>query len=114
MLWLQSDAIGTITSNIGAGIVTVAVAIKGLYDHRTNQRRDETAEEQIGQIRIDIRDLKAFVVGPDGENGIRADVREIKKRVIGLEDRERERLQAGPPIQMRDVGTFQPPRGSSL
>lgn len=32
------------------------------------------------------------MIGPDGENGIRGAVREVKERVVGLEERERERL----------------------
>lgn len=36
----------------------------------------------------EMKDLKAYVIGPDGQNGLRGDVRELKADVKGLMDRE--------------------------
>lgn len=109
---------------IVASIATVAAVVaQSVYNARGDRRRDQRhsdsqtelrlAQQEIraemaeGFTRVDasVNELRAYVVGPDGENGLRGDVREIKKRVIGLEDREREHL-------VREVGTYQPPRGT--
>lgn len=84
---------------VGEALVVLIVAGKGLLDHRGGRRRDKSLGEQFGELSAGIAEVRAFCVGPDGKNGIRGDVHEIKKRVIGLEDRERDRLEraAAPP-----------------
>jgi hypothetical protein len=49
-------------------------------------------EESVAKTTGEVRDLKAYVIGPDGQNGLRGDVREMKERVGGLEERERDQL----------------------
>lgn len=50
-------------------------------------------EQSFTEIRADIAEVRAFCVGPDGENGFRQDLKETKTRVIELEKRERQRLE---------------------
>lgn len=73
----------------------VVVGLGKIWDHFRSKPRDthlRTIARNVDQLRDDVRDLKAFVVGPDGNNGLRSEVRDVKGRVIGLEDRERDRL----------------------
>lgn len=87
-------------------IVVLLVAAKGVIDWKGGKKRDTrhgealdsrfatldvSLERRFNTVSGEIAEVRAFVVGPDGENGIRGDVREIRARVIGLEDRERER-----------------------
>ncbi len=39
---------------------------------------------EITELAGEVKDLKAHVIGPDGQNGLRADVRELKDDVRGL------------------------------
>ncbi|MDB4876476.1 MAG: hypothetical protein JWM41_2922 [Gemmatimonadetes bacterium] len=95
---------------VGDIAVVALVAAKAVYDVFGGKRRDrrhtaaldgrfatlELSLEQrfngvsIGMERLgsDIREVRAFVVGPDGENGIRGDLREVKERVKAIEERE--------------------------
>lgn len=70
-------------------------------DHRQDEKLDlrfavlrEENERSFATVRSDIAEVRAFCVGPDGQNGFRKDIDETKERVDGLETRERERLQA--------------------
>lgn len=69
------------------------------------QRDVKRLSSDVGELRTETREVRAFVVGPDGENGIRGDVRELKETVKEIEKRERERMG-------RDVGAYQPPRSA--
>lgn len=99
---------------VGDALVVLIVAGKGVLDWRGGQRRDRKhtslldtrfstldlsleqrfngITREVAEVRSEVREVRAFVVGPDGENGIRGDIREVKARVIGLEERERDRL----------------------
>lgn len=105
------------TKLVSDAVVVLIVALKGVVDYRGGRRRDTRhgvaldsrftdlsldleqrfngVSAEIGTVRAEVAEVRAFVVGPDGENGIRGDVREVKKRVIGLEERERDHLGAG-------------------
>ena len=52
-----------------------------------NVRCDDLSRE-VSEVSGDVRDLKAYVIGPDGQNGLRGDVRVLKEDVRGLLDRE--------------------------
>lgn len=114
LLLLQSVTSSTDLSNTGglvASIVTAAVVgIKALSDHRKGkkrpselgaelERRLKPLHESLDTLGGDVRDLKAYVIGPDGQNGLRGDVRDLKARVDGVEEREREWLE-------RRIGSF--------
>lgn len=61
-------------------------------DLRGDMRQIAAAlQADVGECRSEIRDLKAHVIGPDGQNGLRGEVREIKDDVRGLLSRERGR-----------------------
>jgi hypothetical protein len=94
---------------VEAAVMGAIVGVGKLFDHRANKKRDirdrdrETRErasvtqmnrieESVAETTGEVRDLKAYVIGPDGQNGLRGDVREIKERVRGLEERERDQL----------------------
>jgi hypothetical protein len=84
---------------IEAIVVGVMLGAGKLWDHFKGRKRDRSSttaltaiRDDLREVKDDVRDLRAFVVGPDGQNGLRGDVREIKSRVIGLEERERDRL----------------------
>lgn len=65
-----------------------SAAARKAEEHAVKIDRISTAVDTIGG---DVRDLRAFVVGPDGQNGLRGDVRGLTKRVDGIEERERAR-----------------------
>lgn len=44
---------------------------------------------KLDSLSGEVRDLKAHVIGPDGQNGLRSDVKELRTDVKGLLDRER-------------------------
>lgn len=86
-----------------AGATFLLVAAQWLTAHRKGRKRDLALGPELDQrfgpvqksltkLSDDVRDLKAHVVGPDGQNGLRGDFRDIAKRVDGLEERERSRL----------------------
>lgn len=87
---------------VEAVVVGVVVGIGKLFDHRANKKRETRDRASVTQMnRIEdglevvsneVRDLKAYVIGPDGQNGLRGDMREMKERVGGLEQRERDNL----------------------
>ena len=92
----------TLAQYLSNGAILAVLTGKGIYDAfrgRTRDRQKTSIDTQLGSrlLRIEegLRELKAHVIGPDGENGLRGDVREIKARVIGLEERERDRLERG-------------------
>lgn len=73
-----------------------------ISSHVKGKRRDSTAGSELDKrllplnltitsLGMDIRDLQAHVIGPDGTNGLRGDVRELKADVRGLLDRERDK-----------------------
>lgn len=44
---------------------------------------------KLDSLSNDVQDLRAHVIGPDGQNGLRSEVREIKSDVRGILERER-------------------------
>jgi hypothetical protein len=92
---LSPEPTATFAQYLGDGAVVVIVFAKGWMDHRGGRRRDTSLSTRLNDLKQAIAEVRAFVVGPDGENGIRSDVREVKARVISLENRERERLERG-------------------
>lgn len=48
----------------------------------------DSIRNDVTSLSTDVRDLKAYVVGPDGQNGLRGDVKELKTQVTGLLSRE--------------------------
>lgn len=90
---------------IEAGAIGAIVGVGKLWDHfhgKKRERRDtqklERISTQISDVETkvdvmqgDVRDLRGFVIGPDGQNGLRGDMRTLTKRVDGIEDRERTR-----------------------
>lgn len=44
---------------------------------------------KIDSLSGEVRDLKAHVIGPDGQNGLRSDVKDLRSDVKGLLERER-------------------------
>jgi len=82
-------------SVVEAAAIGAVVGLGKVWDHFTAkpQRGEIRAiSKAVDDLRNDVRDLKAFVVGPDGSNGLRSEVRDVKERIGGLEDRERDRL----------------------
>lgn len=84
---------------ITAGVVGLIVGAGKVWDHVKGRKRDQhqtvslsRISVQINEVRDDVRDLSAHVIGPDGKNGLRSDVRKLEGRVDGLEERERDRL----------------------
>lgn len=100
---------------VGEGILLGAfMVIKGLWDDRktskrtaaTKKERNEELDTRLNSLRqvislnhdnlkgdvqavsTEVRDLKAYVIGPDGQNGLRGDMRELKGKVEGLLTRE--------------------------
>lgn len=49
---------------------------------------------KLDSLQNDVQDLRAHVIGPDGQNGLRGDFRDLKEDVRGLLERERRH---GPP-----------------
>jgi hypothetical protein len=98
---------------IGDMLVVAIVATKGLVDWTRGTRRDRrhasvlnekfssldlSLERRFGQVALEmaqldasVAEVRAFVVGPDGENGIRGDVRSLGARFDDMEERERQR-----------------------
>lgn len=62
----------------------------------------EGLRTDVGDLREEVRETRAFVVGPDGQNGLRGDLRKAESRIDAIEDRERERP--------RHIGEYNPPR----
>lgn len=90
----RADATQQLAQYIGDGLVVLIVFGKGLLDIRGGRRRDESVALRFERINGNIKELRAFLVGPDGENGFRGDLREMRHILNGLLDRERDRLAA--------------------
>lgn len=88
----------------------VAYGVGKWFDHRKGKTRDtkdivksETLNriernvshltKDVDDLTGDVRDLRAHLVGPDGQNGLRGDVRELKEDVKGILHRERDRAE---------------------
>ncbi len=118
------------TGGIAGAIVSTVIGVVKYMDHRKGKQRDRhqaassqavlqaverlstTTSARFDQmdVRLDtmersVTEVRSFVVGPDGDNGLRGDVREVKSRVIALEDRERDRLERSIGIPDRRTGT---------
>jgi hypothetical protein len=103
-------------TRIIGGIIGLIVAATPMWNHYRGKRRDKSQKSAIDELKdalskqiddnhretcatlnafqLELKDLRAFVVGPDGENGIRGDLRHLKKEMQGLLERERDRLEA--------------------
>lgn len=97
-------------TQIASTAVALMLAVTTTLNHFKGKRRDrgngsalETIAKKIDDnhkdttvqfaaITREMLDLKAYVIGPDGENGLRGDVREIKEEVKGILNRERDRV----------------------
>jgi len=99
--------------HIGEAVVGGLVVAKQLLDFIGGRARDRRhsagqtslraeLQKQFADIKLELEQLRAFVIGPDGQNGIRGDVRKAEKRLDDLEERELQRLQP------QQVGTFSP------
>lgn len=78
---------------IGLATVVLLQISRWIADTRKGARRDTAGakkinaiESGVAQLGVELRDLKAHVIGPDGENGLRSDVRELKSDVRALRD----------------------------
>lgn len=93
--------------SIAEAILVIAVGVKAWVDQRSKYGRarelDALLTEKLAPVHQQLLNLTAYVIGPDGENGIRGDVREMKEQIRGLEDRERQRLEP------RDIGALRRP-----
>lgn len=99
--------------HLGEAIVGGLVLVKqgvDFFGGRARDRRHSDGQaklraeiaQQFAEFNLKLAELRAFVVGPDGQNGLRGDLGEVKERVDELEERERNRLQP------RQVGSLQP------
>ncbi len=85
-------------------LVVVMLATSKVFDHFKGKRRDHRQTKQLDdrfaaleastktwQTDSDekIQRLFAFIIGPDGQNGIRGDQRKLAERVGKIEERER-------------------------
>lgn len=95
---------------IAAGATFLLVAAQWIAAHHKGRNREKSLGDQLDRklkplhegmstLTLEVRDLRAHVIGPDGENGLRGDVRELKEEVSGLLTRERDNL-------ARKVGTL--------
>ncbi len=88
---------GADTPTLASALTLLAVVGKGVLDHRKGKegkRESNRAMRSIDDLKAGIAELKAYVIGPDGENGLRGDVRELKSDVKGILERERDRRRA--------------------
>jgi|SRR6185437_2830328 len=82
-------------------VLALLVAFK-LLDVYAARRRDrkhgETLELRLQTLQASfdagLRELRAFIVGPDGKNGLRGDLRDLAERVDAAEKREMDALRA--------------------
>jgi hypothetical protein len=79
--------------HLADALVVIIVAAKGVLDHRGGKRRDVASGSRLDRIDKNIDKLFGFIVGPDGQNGMRGDLRKVEDRVCELEDRELQRLE---------------------
>jgi hypothetical protein len=80
----------TDTTTLASAVTFLAVVGQGLLAHRKGKEGKRASQDSYNRLSTGIAELKAYVIGPDGENGIRGDVRELKQKVEGILDRERE------------------------
>lgn len=89
---------------IAAGATFLLVAAQWITAHLKGRNRERTLGDQldrklkpinegIQEIALECRDLRAIVVGVDGQNGLRSDVRKLTERADDADTRERERLE---------------------
>lgn len=81
----------------------VALAIKSVLDHRKGTRRDTVGvgtlsriEKSVTEVRDEVRDLSAHVIGPDGKNGLRGRVEALEQSREREREAEIERLRHAP------------------
>lgn len=89
-----------------AGVIVIQLGTVLAAHRKGKQRAPELGREldkrfmpldiKIDSLSDEVRDLKAHVIGPDGQNGLRGDVRELKYDVKGILDRERDAKLHGP------------------
>lgn len=110
---------GHVAEAVAGAAVAITVAAKAIVDHYKGKRRDRahgatlnegfgkihaTLNERFAETNAAVAEVRAFCVGPDGQNGFRKDIsdlrqevrtetQEIRTRLDGVETRERERLE---------------------
>lgn len=100
---LQATSVVPSSRAIESVIVGLMLGVSKVYDHFTSKKRERSSSAAMGrfsekislevrEVRDEVRDLSAHVIGPDGQNGLRGDVRELKADVKGILGRERDRL----------------------
>jgi len=88
---VTADQGHVITEAVALG---VAVGANNVWSHLKGKKRDRSMSKEfreikdsVHEVKSDIKDLKAYVVGPDGSNGIRADVRDLKSDMNRLKEK---------------------------
>jgi hypothetical protein len=85
-----------------AGVIFLTQIASFLASHVKGKKRDRSmgtaldarftsVHVALEELSDEVRDVKAFVIGPDGQNGLRGDVKELKQDVKGILERERDR-----------------------
>lgn len=88
---------GLIVTQIGLAVVAHVkgrkrpVEASKLMDRALNNALTPVSIK-LDSLSNDVQDLRAHVIGPDGQNGLRGEVREIKTDVRGILERERDRV----------------------
>ncbi len=97
-------------------LVVALLAISKVFDHFKGKRRDHRQTKQLDErfsaletstktwqndSDEKIQRLFAFIIGPDGQNGIRGDQRDLAERVKELEKRDRDRPARQSPLSDR-------------
>ena len=80
----------TDTTTLASAVTFLAVVGQGLLAHRKGKEFKRASQDSYNSLNAGIAELKAYVIGPDGENGLRGDVRELKSDVKGILERERD------------------------
>lgn len=77
------------------GLAGIFITQLGIYfaNNRKGKARDrsavgqlDTITGQLGTLSHDLQDLRAYVIGPDGQNGLRGDVKALTVEVQTLRE----------------------------
>lgn len=71
--------------------MSVVVGLASVIQHLVAKPGRAESANALTELKTSIAELRAFIVGPDGENGLRGEVRELKDDVKGILERERVR-----------------------